>query len=214
MTKPVKRGPGRPKKQPVSPEAMREQAVAGIRRTAKRQLQIEAPDIYKMREEVHSITHRNRFTKEEMDEMKKRIDVLYREFVTEVHEREAQENVELNERLRLAALKLDEQLPSSSTVTPEEWNAMHGLRADGSKKRGPAPKKKKMVHELAAGERGLADEPMEPVDIEQIEQQIMAEMYEAHIAQQKAEARFPKGKRIRDSEPALQRRSSAKSFWI
>ena len=83
-------------------------------------------------------------------------------------------------------------------MTEEEWNAAHGLRFDGSKKRGPKPKRKKFFYEIEPGERGLAEHPSEAIDLDTMEQEIETQLMEEYIKERAEERKFYKGKRIRD----------------
>ena len=96
----------------------------------------------------------------------------------------------------------------------EESNLAHGLRKDGTKRRGPAPKKKKTVWDLTPGDKGTANRPSEPMDLDELERQLEAQMMEEYIRQQVEEPQMHKGKRLRMNDIAQPKRDSTKSFWI
>ena len=191
---------------------MREKALAGIRRTAERQLGREDIDVIALVEEVESITGKHKFTREQMDELRRKVDLLYNEYVTEKWEEEAKAFEAYVDPLR--AVTLDSGKPLEGMMTKEEWNLAHGLRADGSKKRGPAPKKKKTVFDIAPGERGTAKKPGEPTDFTQMEKELEARMMEEHMQERDAHPQQNVGKRLRKDHLAPPKRANVKSFWV
>ena len=114
--------------------------------------------------------------------------------------------------LRSAALESDKA--PVGMMTKEEWYLAHGLRKDGTKRRGPAPKKKKAVWDLSPGDRGTADRPSELVDLDEMERQLEAKMMEEYIRQQAEEPQMNKGKRVRKDILVQPMRAATKSFWI
>ena len=64
---------GRPKTQPKSPAELRQLALEGIHRTQHRYKGEIAKDVENLVETVDSITYRNRFTQEEMNELKQKV---------------------------------------------------------------------------------------------------------------------------------------------
>ena len=198
--------PGRPRRQPLDIEVERHKVREGMRKTAKRQLGIEDVDINEFREQVHGVTSKHKFTRAEMDELRRRMDVLYTEFVTEQHERQAEEERELNAKLKQEAL-LSKEPVRDNAISREEWNLLHGLRPDGKKKPGPKPKKKKTIFdvELEAGE---------PIDIEAMEKQFL----DQKIKEAAAEPQPLKGRRVakdgwalRDAQ--LKREQQRQQHW-
>jgi len=214
MAKEIKRGPGRPKRQPFSGEELRLKALAGIKQTAERQLNREEIDVLALVEEVESITGKHKFTREYMDELRRKVDLLYNEYVVEKWEAEEKENKEINAKLHERMLEQERLIASSSTMTPEEWNLAHGLRADGSKKRGPAPKKKKTVWDLEPGERGTEEKPGDPIDFEQMEQDLEARLIDEYLKERASKPEPLVGKRLRKGLQALPKRPQPKSFWM
>ena len=98
-------------------------------------------------------------------------------------------------------------------MTEAEWNKAHGLREDGSQPRGPKPKPKTTVWDLAPGERGTATDPSEPMAIDAIEQELEREMFERHVEKQKNQTQMVKGKRLRRPEMNVSRPQKPKNFW-
>lgn len=212
MAKEMKRGRGRPKLQPLSAEELRMRAVAGIKRTADHQLnrgEIEVPAFV---EEIEAVTGKHKFTRKEMDEMRQKVDLIYNEYIKQQWEDEEQYRAPFIDTLRSTALESDKA--PVGMMTKEEWYLAHGLRKDGTKRRGPAPKKKKTIWDLSPGDRGTADRPSEPVDLDELERQLEAKMMEEYIRQQAEEPQTNKGKRVRKDNLAQPRRASHKSFWI
>lgn len=207
-----KRGPGRPRKQPQSAEELRAKARQNIRRTAERQLNREGIHIPELVEEVESITGKHKFTREEMDELRRKVDLIYKEFIAEQWESEAKYNEPYIEAMRAAALQKGEAV--EGMMSPAEWYEAHGLRHDGTKKRGPAPKKKKTVFDLSPGERGTAEKPGEPIDVESMEQQLEAKLMEEYIKERDARPQQIVGKRLRKDHLTPPKRANVKSFWI
>ena len=99
-------------------------------------------------------------------------------------------------------------------MTKEEWNSNHGFRPDGSRKRGPVPKRKKFVWEIEPGDKGTATEPAEAVDLEAMEAELEAKMMDAYIEHQASQPQTPKGKRVRGSTRGARPQPKPKSFWI
>ena len=99
-------------------------------------------------------------------------------------------------------------------MTKEDWYLSHALRKDGTKRRGPAPKKMKTVWDLSPGDRGTADRPSEPLDLNELERQLEETMMDEYIRQQAEEAQFPKGKCLRKDHLAQPKRPLSKSFWV
>lgn len=211
-SKTKRKGPGRPRLEPMSGEELRLKALAGIKRTAERQLNREDINVVALVEEVESITGKHKFTRKEMDELRRKVDLIYDEFVKEQWETEAHYYEPFIDTLRATALTSGE--PSQGMMTREEWFEAHGLRKDGSKRRGPAPKKKKAVWDLSPGEKGTATKPGEPIDCDQMEQELEARMMEHFIEERDAQPQKNVGKRLRKDHLTPPKRANVKSFWI
>ena len=196
----------------MSAEELRAKARQNIRKTAERQLNRQDIHIPELVEEVESITGKHKFTREEMDELRRKVELIYTEFVNEQWEAEAQYNEPYIDAMRAAAIQKGE--PVKGMMTPDEWYEAHGLRHDGTKKRGPAPKKKKTVFDLSPGERGTAEKPGEAIDIESMEQQLEAKLMEEYIKERDAQPLQIVGKRLRKDHLTPPKRANAKSFWI
>jgi len=212
MAKQIKRGRGRPKLEPVSAEELRLKALDGIKQTADRHLNRSEIDISKFVEDVESVTGKHKFTRKEMDEMRRKVDLIYNEYIKQQWEEEGQYRAPFIDTLRSTALESDKA--PVGMMTKEEWYLSHGLRKDGTKRRGPAPKKKKTVWDLSPGNRGTADRPSEPLVLNELECQLEEKMMEEYIRQQAEEAKFPKCKRLRKDHFAQPKRPSSKSFWV
>ena len=213
--KETKQGRGRPKLKPKSPQQLKEEARAGIKRSLERraaELPL-PPQPAEVIEEASAVTRKHRYTKEEMAELKEKLDFIYKKYLEEQWEEEAENNRELNKKLHELALSNPEPTVNKKLMTEAEWNKAHGLREDGSKPRGPKPKPKKTVWDLAPGERGTAADPSEPVDLDAIEQEFEREMFERHIEEQKNQPRMVKGKRLRRPEMNVSRPQTPKNFW-
>ena len=206
------RGRGRPKLQPLSAQELRMKAVAGIKRTADHQLNRGEIEVLTFVEEIESVTGKHKFTRKEMDEMRQKVDLIYNEYIKQQWEDEEQYRAPFIDTLRSAALESDKA--PVRMMTKEEWYLAHGLRKDGTKRRGPAPNKKKAVWDLSPGDRGTADRPSEPVDLDEMERQLEAKMMEEYIRQQAEEPQMYKGKRVRKDDLAQPRLAPTKSFWI
>ena len=212
MTKEIKRGRGRPKLQPVSAEELRMQALAGIKQTADLHLKRGEIDVPTFVEEIEAVTGKHKFTRKEMDEMREKVDLIYNEYINQQWEEEEQYRTPFIDTLRAAAI--ESGVPATGMMNREEWYLAHGLRKDGTKRRGPAPKKKKTVWDLSPGDKGTADRPSEPMDFDEMERQLEAKMMDEYIRQQSEEPQMQKGKRVRRNDLAQPKRASTKSFWI
>lgn len=208
-----KRKRGRPPKRRIfSAEELRATSREYIQKSSERRLGIKELDVEEFCDDVMKVTGKHKFTRAEMDEMREKVDFLYRKYLDEKWEQEAQHLEPYKEALKAIHLAAADE--DTKFMTPEEWHLAHGLRADGSRKRGPAPKKKKTVWDLSPGEKGTAEKPGEPIDITSMEQEIEQRMMEEAIAQQKHEDKFPKGKRMRRGIAPVQRRPKSQDFWI
>jgi len=99
-------------------------------------------------------------------------------------------------------------------MTEAEWHLAHGRRFDGSKRRGPAPKKKKAIWDLSPGEKGTADKPSEAIDLDQMEEEFAEQMMEAYVAERSARSQQTLGKRLRKDHLNPPNRANVKSFWV
>ena len=165
-------------------------------------------DVEELCVSVSAITHRNKFTKEERDELHEKVQILYDEYVVSKWEEEKLDEG-VAETLRAVALE-SPQKTEQRMQTREEWASNHGLRLDGKRKPGPPKAKKKTVFDIAPGDRGTAAGPSEPIDPQVFEEQWM----DAQIAKRKEEDRFIKGRRLRKIADPPPRRAEPKNFWI
>ena len=72
---------GRPKAQPQSPYQLKQLALEGMKRTQERQLGRAEMDITEVCEEVDALTLKHKYTREEMDLLRRKVDLLYHEFI-------------------------------------------------------------------------------------------------------------------------------------
>ena len=208
-----KSGRSRPVKQKFfSGIELREKALESIRASTKKRLALDELDVIDFCNDASNITGKHKFTKEEMDSIRERVDFIYRDAVEAQHQVEEEANTLYAEALRDIAIQ--SETSSQSLMTREQWFKEHDLRPDGSRKRGPKPKRKKKFYEVEPGDKGLATAPSEPVDIEAMEQELLNEIYAEH--QREKEARHPNtfGKRLRPDASPARSTPSPKSFWI
>ena len=194
---------GRPPRKPMSPYELQEQARESMRRTQERQLRRNEMDITAVCEQVDGITLKHKYTREEMDSLRKKVDLLYHEFVLDKWQQDEEQLSPYAEAL--FALAIEKQTETSSKqMSQEEWNAMHGLRKNGKGlKPGPSKRKPKSVFDVELV-------PGEPVDFEELEMQWMEEQ----ILRKKYEPHQLKGKRLRNSSAKISNRNSShQSFW-
>ena len=78
-----------------------------------------------------------------MDEIREKVDFFYEQYLLEKHEAEADFNEPYVHAARLAAVDVGAE-PTDKMMTPEAWFKEHDLRPDGSRKRGPKPKGRKL----------------------------------------------------------------------
>ena len=181
MPKEIKQGRGRPKLQPLSAEELRMKALAGIKQSADLRLNRGEIDVPTFVEEVEAVTGKHKFTRKEMDKMREKVDLIYNEYIKQKWEEEEQYRAPFIDTLRAAAI--ESSVPATGMTNREEWYLAHGLRKDGTKRRGPAAKKKKTVWDLTPGDKGTADQPSEPMDLDELERQIEAKMMDEYIKQ-------------------------------
>lgn len=194
---------GRPKRKPQSPYELQQQARESMRRTQERQLGRDAIDITEVCEQVDDITLKHKYTREEMDSLRRKVDLLYHEFVLD---RWLEDEQQMSPHVdALFALALENQTRiSTKQMSEAEWNQMHGLRKDGKGlKPGPSKRKPKSVFDMELV-------PGEPIDFEELEVQWMEEQ----IRKKKDEPQQLKGKRMRnEAVKAVAQRHEVRSFW-
>ena len=203
MTSTPKRSVGRPRRQPKSAHELQQQARENIRRTQERQLGREVMDVGEICEKVDEITLKHKYTKEEMDLLRRKVDLLYHEYVLDQWQEDEEQMSPYAEAL--FALAIENQTETSSKQMSEvEWNQMHGLRKNGKGlKPGPSKRKPKSVFDIELV-------PGEPIDFEELELQWMEEQ----IRRKALEPQQLKGRRLRgDAGKAVAQRPEAKSFW-
>ena len=211
-----KRGPGRPRKLPKTGAELREEAQANVRAAAERRLGIHDIDVDEFVHSVSDITGKHKFTREEMDEIRERLDLLYQKFVTDKQEAEADANAPFINAARKAAV-LKDLGSTTKQMSKEEWAKEHGLRSNLKHiKPGPPKKKKKAVWDLGPGERGTASSPdaAPEFDIEAAEAEYIQAKMDEHIAERAEEAQFLKGKHFRRDEMPPRPAEYRKDFWI
>ena len=136
--KQLKRKRGRPKKAPQSLAQLKEEARERIRQSAERRAAEEAsalpppPLPEDVIEEASAVTRKHKYTSEQMNELKEKLDFVYQKYIEEQLEQEAEMNRKLNKRLRNEALNSSSNGSSVKMMSPEEWFANHGLRSDGT----------------------------------------------------------------------------------
>lgn len=194
---------GRPPRKPQSPQELQLQARESMRRTQERQLGRKDMDITDVCEQVDAITLKHKYTREEMDSLRRKVDLLYHEFVLDKWQEDEDQLSPYAEAL--CALAIENQTETSSKQMSEaDWNRMHGLRKDGKGlKPGPSKRKPKSVFDMELV-------PGEPIDFEELETQWMEEQ----ILNKKNEQLQLKGKRMRgDAVNAVTPRAEDKLFW-
>ncbi|QNJ25147.1 hypothetical protein SynSYN20_00805 [Synechococcus sp. SYN20] len=166
------------------------------------------PDVEELCDTVDNLTHRNRFTQEEMDELKLKVNRLYDEFVvTQMADDEVMWSAT---EARIDSALAEGNSAPSKPMTEEEWRKLHRLRPNGKRKPGPLPKKKKNIYEIPAGTSGLAEERTPSLDCDELERQWL----ENYIEEQKNEPQFLKGKRVRNGSVPMQPVKPAANIWI
>ena len=194
---------GRPRKKPQSIHELRNNAQAGIRRTQARQVGREDLDVKEFCEKIDSITHRNRFTTQELNEIRTTVDLLYHEYVLSKWQEDEEQMSPYAEALFALATE-NQTATSSKEMSEAEWNAMHGLRKNGrGLKPGPSKRKPKSVFDVELM-------PGEPINFEELEIQWMEEQ----ILKKKEEPQQLMGKRLRgDAANAVAKRADTQSLW-
>ena len=193
----------RPRTQPKTPAELRQQARESMRRTQERQIGRADIDITEVCEEVDAITLKHKYTREEMDSLRRKVDLLYHEFVLDKWQEDEEQSSPYAEAL--FALAIEKQAETSTkSMSEAEWNKMHGLRKNGKGlKPGPSKRKPKSVFDVELV-------PGEPIDFEELEVQWMEEQ----IRKQKEKPQQLKGKRLRgDAGKRVPNRPKAQSFW-
>lgn len=210
-----KRGRGRPKKGPIDLQAERARVAKTIQERAANRLGIDDINVEEFCERLDKVSHRNKLTKEEVDELRETSNALYQKFLETQWEMEELRNERYIGAARNAAIDKaltdpDFQPSSFKPMSWEEWCKEHHLRPEnGKRKPGPLKNKPKAIWDIRAGEKGTATEPGKAIDPQVFEQQWM----DAQVQKLKEEDRFPKGKRMRKTEAQLPKRHTQQNFW-
>ncbi len=139
-----------------------------MRRTQERLLGRAEMDNTAVCEEVDAITLKHKYTREEMDLLRRKVDLLYHEFVFDKSQEDEEQSSPYAEALFAIAIENQTQTPSKQ-MSEAEWNRMHGLRKDGKGlKPVPSKRKPKSVFDVELV-------PGEPIDFEELEVQWMEE---------------------------------------
>ena len=207
-----KRGRGRPKKPPYDLEAERAKVTETLKQRRAERLGIADIDVEEHVDRVMALSHRNKLSKQELDELRETSQALYARTIEVERELEAYRNERYISTMRAAAI---EQSVEGADIKHhpmswEDWCREHNLRYNGKKKPGPAKKKPKAIWDIPAGERGTATKPSEPIDLTSFEEQWM----DAQVEKRKEEDRYLKGKRLRNEATQLPTRPAPKNFWI
>lgn len=199
---------GRPKSQPKTPHQLQQLALEGIHRTQQRYKGEVVTEVEELCETVDGLTHRNRFTQEEMDELKLKVNRLYDEVV--VGQMADDARIWSATEARIANALAENNIAPPKPMSEEEWNKLHRLRPNGKRKPGPKPAKKKNIYSLEPGDRGLATERTPSQDCDELERQWL----DAYIEEQKNEPQFLQGKRVRNGTVPMKQVKPASNFWI
>ena len=87
-------------------------------------------DITEVCEQVDAITLKYKNTREEMDSLRVKVDLLYHEFVLDKWQEDEEQSSPYAKALFALAIENQTQTPSKQ-MSEEERNRMHGLRIDG-----------------------------------------------------------------------------------
>ena len=189
---------GRPRNKPQSASALRMRSLEYIERSQERFKDERVVPLEVLKDKVEALSTRRRYTAKEIEELRDVVALMYQDFQAEQEEMQAMHEASLNAALK--AVSIDAGITGGKTITEAEWHTMHGRRSDGSQQRGPKPKRKKLVWELEPGERGNAEEPAAPIDIDAMEKQFESQLMDQHIQDKKEEQQFLLGKRLRDDK--------------
>ena len=204
----TKRKVGRPKTEPKSPHQLQQLAREGMQRTQKRYRGELVSDVEQLCDTVDNLTYRNRFTQEEMDDLKLKVNALYDEVV--VGQMADDERMWSTTDARIADALATGNAAPATPMSEEEWRKLHRLRPNGKRKPGPLPAKKKTIYEIPAGTSGLADEKTLSLDCDEIERQWMDD----YIKEQKNAPQMLKGKRVRSDSTASLPAKPVANIWI
>ena len=203
---PKKRGPGRPKKQPVSPHQLIAQAQAGIKATAERFGQINYEETEDKLSLMLSEDRLKECTFAELRELRRMAEHLWDKFQCEKEYAIDQE--------WMGGYGIQKQEAEELTETERAWIDEHAFLQPQRKN----AKKTKNVFTLTDKQKERKGMSLEPVqmefDVEQTEAELEEKLMQAAINHQQSDVHELKGRRIdrRDkSEPWVQKR---KSFWI
>ena len=157
---------------------------------------------------------KNKYSREEIDLLHERVDFSFKEAGCTKWKDEAESMQTQNKALAGIAIQQAGSSAQPKLMSEEEWNFEHGLRADGSKRRGPAKKPKPKFYEIEPGQFGTSEEPAERMDLDSIEAAIEVRMMEESIEEQKQKPATHVGKRLRKPHQQQIRRPQSQNFWI
>jgi len=86
---------------------------------------------------------RPKLARKQIDELRTKVDLIHNKYVAQKWEEEAELNKEVNTKLHQAMLEAGASDAPVKMMTEAEWHLAHGRRFDGSKRRGPSPKRRK-----------------------------------------------------------------------
>ena len=169
---------GRPKKPAYDLEAERAKVKEQIQKNRERIYGTDDVVVPDLCSEVEALSHRNRLTKEELDDLKGKVKTIYNHYVEEKHRKEEELYAPYREVVKALAFEKKEQEDKPKMMTREEYYEAVGLRFDGSKKRGRQPAPKKNIFDLEPGDKGTTTEPTVTDDVERFETAYLEEKVE------------------------------------
>ncbi len=195
-----RRGPGRPKTVPMSPQVLRQKAFEGMRKSAEARGEIN----YQATEEalltMLDPKELKKQTKEELKDLRKMAEMLWDRFQIEKEVSEAGDSY-----------GVCRELTPEEQAAQDEWDANHEFL----KPKRVNAKKTHNIYSLPEHKReayGLASEPVKTtIDLDETEQEAHNRVMEEGIKELEASKQARKGKRVgRRDAPKPQR----KSYWV
>jgi len=196
-----RRGPGRPKSEPISPALLRERALKGITRSAEARGEVNFQETEEGLMTMLSPQELKKQTKEELQDLRKMAEMLWDKFQIEKEILEAQGNY---------GVYVEDPTPAQ-IAAKEEWDANHAFLKPKRKN----AKQTHNIYSLPEHKReayGIVSEPIKTtIDLDETEEQAHNRVMEAGIEEMKLESRKMKGKRVKKRDTP---KPQPKTFWV
>jgi len=199
-----RRGPGRPKTVPLSPEVLRQKAFEGMRKSAEARGEINYQETEEALLTMLDPKELKKQTKAELNELRKMAEMLWDKFQIEKEVSEAGDSY-----------GVARELTPQEQAAQDEWDKNHEFLKPKRKN----AKKTHNIYSLPEHKReayGLSSEPVKTtIDLDETEQQFNDRVMEEGIKEMEVTKQAMRGKRVgRRDTPKPQSQTQQRSFWV